>query len=130
MQIRVAAAFTLAGLAWAGVLLAKDAGGKERTVTGEVLSTGDISLAVERGDSGNSTAFILDTTTKVPARLAAGSRVTVYCHRVGDREVADRVVLGAVPAQPDSETRLAADARTIHPSQAPGAATGHGIRPR
>ncbi len=126
MQIRVAAASTLAGLLWAAGLCAHAADTKERAATGEVLSTGDMSLAVKPAEGGDATAFIIDTTTKLPARLAAGSRVTVYYHRVGDREVADRVVLGSVPAPPTPETRLAS-ARTVHPSQASGAA-GQGIR--
>ena len=100
MQIRVAVVFTLASLAWAAGPAARGADGKARTVTGEVLSTGDMSLAVRAPEHGDATAFIVDTTTKLPARLVAGSRVTVYYHLVGDREVADRVVLGAVPSPP------------------------------
>jgi hypothetical protein len=122
VQVRIAAVFTLAGLAWAGGLFAREASGKEHAATGEVLSTGDMSLAV-RAD-GNATQFIVDTTTKLPARVAAGDRVTVYYHRVGSWDVADNVVLGAVPAPPSTEKRLATNARTGHPAQPSGTTKG------
>jgi hypothetical protein len=122
MQVRMVAVFALAGLAWAGGLFAREAGGKEHAATGEVLSTGDMSLAV-RADGGNATQFIVDTTTKLPAGVAAGDRVTVYYHRVGGWDVADRVVLGAVPAPPTT-TRLASNARTVHPAPPSGTTKG------
>jgi hypothetical protein len=126
--IRMAVVFTLAGLAWAGGLFAGESGGKEHAATGEVLSTGDMSLAVKTAGGGGAAEFIVDTATKLPARVAAGERVTVYYHRLGQRKVADRVVLGAVPAQPAPETRVATNARTVHPAPASGATGGHGFR--
>ncbi|HSD27812.1 MAG TPA: hypothetical protein VLL75_10955 [Vicinamibacteria bacterium] len=112
MQIRAAAVATLAALAWAGGVLARVAHGPELMATGRVLSTGNTSFAIATAQ-GLSIVFIVGTSTEVPPRLAAGSRVTVYYRALGERRrMAERVVLGAPssPPAPD-ETPPAADRR-------------------
>jgi len=100
MQVRVAAASTLAALAWAAGVFAQVAEGSQLTATGQVVSTGNTSLVVKTDARGESTAFVVSTSTQLPPGLAAGNRVTVHYHSVGDRLVADRVVLGAASTQP------------------------------
>jgi len=100
MPIRMAAAFTLAGLAWAAGLFAQGANGSELTATGRLLSTGNTSLVLKTDDGREPAPFIVTTTTQLPPGLAAGNRVTVHYRPVGDRQVADRVVLAAASTQP------------------------------
>jgi hypothetical protein len=96
MQIRAAAASALAALAWAAGLFAQGVDGPDLTATGRVVSTGNTSLVVQTEDQGQSIPFIIGTSTELPPKLAAGSRVTVHYHAVGEgRLMADRVVLGA-----------------------------------
>jgi len=95
MHIRLAAPSTLAGLLWAAGLFAQGASGPAHTAIGQLLSTGNTSIVVKTGDGRESGPFIVTTTTQRPPGLAAGNRVTVYYHPVGDRLVADRVVLAS-----------------------------------
>jgi hypothetical protein len=99
MKIRVAAS-ALASLFWAASLFAQASNGSELTATGQLVSTGDMSLVVKADDGREQGPFIVTTTTQLPSGLAAGSRVTVFYHPVGDRQVADRVVPASAPAQP------------------------------
>jgi len=118
MTIRLAAC-GLAALAWAAPLLAQG-NGSELTATGQLVSTGDMSLVLRTDDGREHGPFIVTTTTQLPGGLAAGSRVTVFYHPVGDRQVADRVAPAAAPAQPASpQTRPTADRPTAVRSRAP-----------
>jgi len=96
MKMRVAASM-LATLLWAAALFAQGANGSERTATGLLVSTGDISLVLKTDDGREQGPFIVTTTTQLPSALAAGNRVTVFYHPVGDRQVVDRVVPAATP---------------------------------
>ncbi len=109
MKIRVAAS-TVAALLWAAALFAQGANGSELAATGQLVSTGDMSLVLKTDDGREHGPFIVTTTTQLPGGLAAGSRVTVFYHPVGDRQVADRVVPEAAPSQPTPpQTRPTAD---------------------
>ena len=99
MQFRVAAS-TLAALLWAAGLFAQGSNGSELAATGQLVSTGDMSLVVKADDGREHGPFIVTTTTQLPGGLAAGIRVTVFYHPVGDRQVADRVVPASEPAPP------------------------------
>ena len=107
MKIRVAAS-TLAGLLWAAALFAQGANGSELTATGQLVSTGDMSLVLKTDDGREQGPFILTTTTQRTGALEPGNRVTVFHHAVADREVADRVVPEAAPPRP---TRAQAGSR-------------------
>jgi hypothetical protein len=101
MNIRVAAS-ALVVLLWAAGLFAQAPGGSELTVTGQLVSTGDMSLVVKADDGREQGPLIVTTTTQLASGLAAGNRVTVFYHPVGDRQVADRVVPAPGPAQPNT----------------------------
>jgi hypothetical protein len=99
MKIRVAAS-TLTALLWAASLFSQASNGSELTATGQLASTGDMSVVVKTDDGREQAPFIITTSTELPSGLAVGSRVTVFYHPVGDRQVADRVVPALGPAQP------------------------------
>lgn len=98
--IRRTAAGALAGLLWAAGLFALGANGPELTTTGQLLSTGNTSVVVKGDDGREYGPFVVTTTTQLPLGLAAGTRVTVFYHPVGDRQVADRAVPAAARPQP------------------------------
>ena len=109
MQFRLAAS-TLAALLWAAGLFAQGPNGSELTASGQLVSTGDMSLVLKTDDGREYGPFVVTTTTQLPSGLAAGVRVTVFYHPVGDRQVADRVVPASAPARPAAlETRPSAD---------------------
>jgi hypothetical protein len=110
MTIRVAAS-ALAALLWGASLYAQAPDGSALSATGQLVSTG-MSLVLKADDGRQQGPFIITTTTQLPSGLAAGSRVTVFYHPVGDRQVADRVVAAAAPGQPTpSQTRPTAAGR-------------------
>jgi len=109
MQFRVAAS-TLAALWWAAGLFAQGPNGSELTATGQLVSTGDMSLVLKADDGREQGPFIVTTTTQLPSGLVAGNRVTIFYRPVGDRQVADRVVPALAPAPPTAPaTRSSAD---------------------
>lgn len=111
MTIRVAAS-TLAALLWAAGLFAQGSTGSKLTATGQLVSTGDMSLVLRADDGRDHGPFVVTTTTQIPSGLAAGKRVTIFYHPVGDRQVADRVVPASAPtpAQPaPGDTRSSPD---------------------
>jgi len=99
MQSRLAAS-ALAAFFWAAGLLAQVPSSSELTATGQLVSTGDMSLVLKADDGSERGPFIVTTSTQLPGGLAAGIRVTVFYHPVGDRQVADRVVPASTPAPP------------------------------
>jgi hypothetical protein len=99
MQLRVAAS-TLAALLWAAGLFGQGPTGSELAAMGQLVSTGDMSLVVRADDGREHGPFIVTTTTQLPSGLSAGTRVTIFYHPVGDRQVADRIVPAPAPAQP------------------------------
>ncbi len=114
MKIRGAAS-ALAALMWAAGLFAQASTGSELTASGQLVSTGDMSLVLKADDGREHSPFIVTTTTQLPGGLAAGIRVTIFYHPVGDRQVADRVVPASAPAQPAGpETRPSADRPSGH----------------
>jgi hypothetical protein len=109
MKFRVTAS-TLAALFWAAGLFGQVSGGPELTATGQLVSTGDMSLVLKADDGTEHGPFIVTTTTQLSGRLADGTRVTIFYHPVGDRQVADRIVPASASVRPAApETGPSAD---------------------
>jgi hypothetical protein len=116
MQIRAAALSALVMLAGGGGVLSQQvAESPPLTATGRVVSTGNVSLAVQTDGSGEPTTFVVTTTTQVAPGLVAGSRVTVHYRLVGDRQIADRAV-HADSSGTESTTSTGAAAQGTRPS--------------
>ncbi|HEY7515819.1 MAG TPA: hypothetical protein VIC87_15130 [Vicinamibacteria bacterium] len=62
--------------AFPGIMLARAAEQPPPSMTGTVVSTGNISIVVH-GEDGQERSFVMTTTTKLADSVAAGDRVTV-----------------------------------------------------
>ena len=128
MKSSLLAVITLASLTSAAGDLADAVQGPDLTATGRVVSTGNASLVVQTDDNGRSMAFVIGTTTDMPAGVAAGTRVTVHYHPVGiDQQMADKIVLlepgagAALGSSPNGQPAPASP--TQSPAQTPTEAT-------
>jgi hypothetical protein len=95
MKLRIACALAVLALALPSVSMAQ---GATSTLNGTVVSSSDTSLVV-KPDTGAERTFVVDTSSRLPSGLNAGTRVSVSYHIMdGGTLHADSVTLGDSPS--------------------------------
>lgn len=102
-------------LAVSGTVSAQTPMGSTETVTGTVVSSSGGTLIIDT-DTGRQT-YVVDADSRLPANLAAGSRVTVDFHRLADGRMhaANATLLGTEPAA--TATTAPASTSSMGPTQ-------------